>query len=275
MIRSRSTLLLIGAAVVLAVVGLLLVFGGGSDDGDSDGSVAGSAGGQPDDGSATTATSPRPEAPTSENPDQEDDARAEDEQPPDAEAPPEEPGEEPLEPSDTPTAQPTPAPRQTPTLPPGMSQPAPVAVPDPAAVDGHDPTAVAVAALTAAYSFDTAHDTSSDDAMSRTQPWLAAPYDSSTYDLDGLRQDVQRDWDQWAEHQAFASLNGIDPHTTDVDTPDTATRAERRFYVRMTPIGRDAWNGPLVEHQWFAFLERDSADDAWRIAELQTPLAHR
>ncbi|WP_203417012.1 hypothetical protein, partial [Jiangella ureilytica] len=162
-----------------------------------------------------------------------------------------------------------------PTLPPGMRQPEPVTVPDPATVDGGDPTAVAVAALTAAYSFDTAHDASSADAMDRAQTWLAAPYDSSAYDLDGLRQDVERDWERWSQHQAFASINGIEPHTTDVDTPDTATRAERRFYVRMTPIGRDAWNGPLVEHQWFAFLERASAGDPWRVVGLQTPLAHR
>lgn len=156
-----------------------------------------------------------------------------------------------------------------------MRQPEPVVVPDPAAVDDADPTAVAVAALTAAYSFDAASDASAEDAMARVQAWLAAPHDDAAYDLDGLRQDVQRDWEQWAQHQAFASINAIDPHTTDVDTPDTATRAERRFYVRMTPIGRDAWNGPLVEHQWFAFLARASAAEPWRIVELQTPLAHR
>ncbi|WP_158564094.1 hypothetical protein, partial [Jiangella anatolica] len=168
-----------------------------------------------------------------------------------------------------------PAPRQTPTLPPGMRAPEPVVVPDPATVDGADPTAVAVAVLTAAYSFDTTRDASSEDAMERTQAWLAEPYDSSVYDLDGLRQDVERDWEQWAQHQAFASINAIEPHRTDVDTPDTATRAERRFYVRMTPVGRDAWNGALVEHQWFAFLERASPDDPWRVVELQTPLADR
>ncbi|PZF83689.1 hypothetical protein C1I92_11260 [Jiangella anatolica] len=156
-----------------------------------------------------------------------------------------------------------------------MRAPEPVVVPDPATVDGADPTAVAVAVLTAAYSFDTTRDASSEDAMERTQAWLAEPYDSSVYDLDGLRQDVERDWEQWAQHQAFASINAIEPHRTDVDTPDTATRAERRFYVRMTPVGRDAWNGALVEHQWFAFLERASPDDPWRVVELQTPLADR
>lgn len=272
MTRSRSSLLLVGAAAALAVVGLLLVFGGGGDDG---------AGG----GSAVVAAEDRraPEsAPETSGP--ADDTRLT--QPPPDEPTPagtgsdDEPGtetssEEPLEPSDTPTAVPTPGPRQTPTLPPGMDVPEPVVVPDPAAVDGTDPTAVAVAALTAAYSFDTAQDASAEAAMNRVQPWLAAPYDSTAYDLDGLRQDVQRDWERWAEHQAFASINAIEPHSTDVDTPDTDTRAQRRFYVRMTPIGRDAWNGPLVEHQWFAFLERGSAADPWRIVELQTPLAHR
>jgi hypothetical protein len=272
MIRSRSSLLLVGAAVVLAVVGVLLILGGGGDDGDSSAPAGGSAGGAPGEPPSTAATSadeqpsndpgqePAPADPTTAEPQRTPSSTTED---------------EPLEPSDTPTAQPTPGPRQTPTLPPGMRQPEPVTVPDPATVDGADPTAVAVAALTAAYSFDTAHDASSADAMDRAQTWLAEPYDSSAYDLDGLRQDVERDWARWSQHQAFASINGIDPHTTDVDTPDTATRAERRFYVRMTPIGRDAWNGALVEHQWFAFLERASADDPWRVVELQTPLAHR
>ncbi|MBB5787182.1 hypothetical protein [Jiangella mangrovi] len=273
MIRSRSSLLLVGAAVVLAVVGLLLVLGGGGDDGDSPGSVGGAAGGRP--GERPSEAAPPADDP-SPGPGADQETVAPDAGTGEPQRTPSTAGEdEPLEPSDTPTAQPTPGPRQTPTLPPGMRQPEPVEVPDPGTVDGDDPTAVAVAALTAAYSFDTATDTSSADAMDRAQVWLAAPYDSSAYDLDGLRQDVERDWERWSGHQAFASINGIDPHTTDVDTPDTATRAERRFYVRMTPIGRDAWNGPLVEHQWFAFLERASADDQWRIVELQTPLAHR
>ncbi|SDU32564.1 hypothetical protein [Jiangella alkaliphila] len=268
MTRSRSSLLLAGVAAVLAVVGLLLVFGGGGDDDGSGGSAEGSAGtddpvaeptgGGPDGNDAGVGTTPPDEQPTG------------------AESSTEAGGDaEPLEPSDTPTAAPTPAPRQTPTLPPGMRQPEPVVVPDPATVDGADPTAVAVAALTAAYSFDTAQDASSEDAMARVQDWLAAPYDSTAYDLDGLSQDVQRDWEQWSAHQAFASINAIEPQTTDVDTADTATRAERRFYVRMTPIGRDAWNGALVEHQWFAFLERASVSEPWRLVELQTPLAHR
>ncbi|RIQ33620.1 hypothetical protein [Jiangella rhizosphaerae] len=271
MIRSRSSLLLVGAAVVLAVVGLLLVFGGGGNDGVGGSSAVVTAeesrapepapndSGTPDDTSATQAPGEEPAAGTDS----------------DAEPGTESGTEEPLEPSDTPTARPTPGPRQTPTLPPGMELPEPAVVPDPATVDGADPTAVAVAALTAAYSFDAAHDASAEDAMNRVQPWLAEPYDSAVYDLDGLRQDVQRDWDRWAEHEAFASINAIEAHTTDVDTPDTDIRAERRFYVRMTPIGRDAWNGPLVEHQWFAFLERESAAHPWRIVELQTPLAHR
>ncbi|SDT68640.1 hypothetical protein [Jiangella sp. DSM 45060] len=273
MTRPRSSLLLVAAAAVLAVVGLLLVFGGGGDDGGG-GSAGGAAGaapspaasadpGTPDDGDAVTPDDAGSEPPAVPPSDLETDAATSDD------------ADEPLEPSDTPTAQPTPAPRQTPTLPPGMRQPEPVVVPDPATVDDTDPTAVAVAALTAAYSFDAASDTSAEDAMARVQTWLAAPHDDAAYDLDGLQQDVQRDWEQWARHQAFASINAIDPHTTDVDTPDTATRAERRFYVRMTPIGRDAWNGPLVEHQWFAFLARASADEPWRVVELQTPLAHR
>lgn len=273
MIRSRSSLLLIGAAVVLAVVGFLLVFGGGGDDGGSPGSVAGSAGGPPGESPSAAATSAAGQPPGK------DAATAPADQPQRTPSPAEEPAEEPTAeppaPTDTPTAPPTPAPRQTPTLPPGMRQPEPVAVPEPADVDGSDPSAVAIAALTAAYSFDTARDTSSEDAMARAQPWLAGPYDDDAYDLDGLREDVERDWDRWIEHRAFASIIGIDPHTTDVDRRDTATRAERRFYVRMTPIGRDAWNGPLVEHQWFAFLERDSAESPWRVVELQTPLAHR
>ncbi|WP_116947851.1 RAD23 family protein [Jiangella endophytica] len=273
--RSRSSLLLVGAAVVLAVVGFLLVFGGGGNDGGRGGSVGGSAGGSP--GSSASADTDDPVAAPTEGDAGGDGAPPPGDQPADTPTTAEtsDDASEPLEPSDTPTARPTPGPRQTPTLPPGMQQPEPVVVPDPATVDGADPTAVAVAALTAAYSFDAATDASSEDAMNRVQAWLAAPHDSSAYDLDGLRQDVQRDWEQWAAHQAFASINAIEPHTTDVDTPDTDTRAERRFYVRMTPIGRDAWNGALVEHQWFAFLERDSAADPWRIVELQTPLAHR
>lgn len=277
MIRSRSSLLLIGAAAVLAVVGFLLVFGGGGDDGEPGGSAGGSAGTPPGTGASAGADDPIA-APTegdaggTPSPDDQPDDRPAGTPSGDGTG---DDAAEPLEPSGTPTARPTPGPRQTPTLPPGMRQPEPVVVPDPATVDGADPTAVAVAALTAAYSFDAATDASSDDAMQRVQTWLAAPYDSNAYDLDGLRQDVQRDWEQWAAHQAFASINAIEPHTTDVDTPDTDTRAERRFYVRMTPIGRDAWNGPLVEHQWFAFLERDSAAGPWRIVELQTPLAHR
>lgn len=279
--RAGSQRLLIVAAVMLAVVGLVLVFTGSGGDGgssgsagvtaqpngsddttpDGDGSAPGGdgAGDTPADGTSTADTDApdRPGAGTGSEPAEPDDH------------------DEPLAPSDTPTAAQTPAPRQTPTLPPGMRLPEPAEVPDPATVDGNDPTAVVAAALTAAYSFDTAHDTSARDAMTRAQAWLTDEYSSSSYDLEGLEQDVQRDWPVWSEHQAFASISSVEPQTTDVDTPDTATRAERRFYVRMTPVGRDAWNGALTVHQWFAFLTRDSAADPWKIVELQTPLAHR
>ncbi|TDE12580.1 hypothetical protein [Jiangella asiatica] len=274
--RLGSQRLLIGAAAVLAVVGLVLVLSGPDDDGGSGGSAGVTAGEGPaedpttdDDGAGGSgasgggagnegsgaATTPGPTADGSPDPPADQD--------------------EPLEPTDTPTAAPTPAPRQTPTLPPGMRLPEPVVVPDPVTVDGGNPSAVALAALTAAYSFDTAGDASASDAMARAEAWLTEEYASSAYDLEGLAQDVQRDWELWAEHQAFASINSIEPQTTDVDRPDTATQAERRFYVRVTPVGRDAWNGDLMVHQWFVFLARDSTTDEWRIVEMQTPLAHR
>lgn len=170
----------------------------------------------------------------------------------------------------------TAGPRPTPTLPPGMRLPEPVQVPHPADVDGSDPSAVALAALTAVYSFDTTVDESSSDALARAEQWLAEEYGSQAYDLEGLERDVQREWwALWSEHHAFAAINSIEPHTTDFDTKDTAARAERRFYVRMTPVGRDAWNGNLVVHQWFVFLGRDTDSDDWEIVELRTPLAHR
>lgn len=163
-----------------------------------------------------------------------------------------------------------------PPLPSGIQRPGPTQAPDPATVDRSSPSKIAIAAVTAAYSMDTATDDDPYDALARVAPWLGEPHDSDAYDLDDLGDLVADDWDTWTEHDAYASINVIqDVISNDAVSPeargDTATEAMRKVAVSFTPLGRDGWNGSVADHTWYVHLGRGSESDGWQIVEMRRP----
>lgn len=240
---------LVLAAAALAVVGLVLIFGFGGDDSDepgtsqpasqADGDDAGAA---DDDGGDGDDANSAPDVTSSPEPS----TTADDETSP-------------------------------PPLPPGMERPGPTEAPDPATVDHQSPSQIALAALTAAYSMDTTTDESPADAMQRVEPWLADTWKSREYDLKDLEDEVEDDWNDWADHDGYASINVIqDVISNDAVSPqergDTETTAMRKIAVSFTPLGRDGWNGQLEDATWYVHMERPSASDPWTIVEMRRPV---
>ncbi len=165
---------------------------------------------------------------------------------------------------------------EPPELPPGMERDGPTQAPDPDAIDDRSATDVALAAVTAVYSLDTATDDEPEDGMLRVEPWLQQPYDDEEYDLRSFANMIDDDWDAWVEHDGYASINTIqDVVSNDARSPedrgDTATEAMRKIAVSFTPLGRDGWNGALSEHTWYVHVGRSSQSDPWQITEMRRP----
>ncbi|PSL01365.1 hypothetical protein CLV30_11495 [Haloactinopolyspora alba] len=242
-----STGQLVLAAAALAVLGLMLIFGFGSS------GEAGEAG--------TGETAAQPRAAT----DDDTDAGEHDSAPESQDSP---------TPADS--ASPTSSSRPPLTPPPGIERPGPTQAPEPSTVDETSPSQLALAAVTAAYSMDSTTDADPEEALRRAEPWLAEPYDADVYDLERLGEDVEDDWDTWAEHDAYASINTIqdvisNDQTAPAERGDTATTAMRKIAVSFTPLGRDGWNGSVSDDTWYVHLERQSKSDPWHITEMRRP----
>ncbi|MFC8668707.1 hypothetical protein [Streptomyces sp. NPDC057199] len=138
-------------------------------------------------------------------------------------------------------------------------------IPSPADVDEKDATAVSRAALTALTTYDTAIDTSRNDAGIRVAEagWCTAVFEAQ------LRSAVSRSapgavWETWAKHQAYTRPKL--EQTKDAGQPaDTDTAAYRQWTITVTPTGRDGWKGTPEAN--FAFVELTRADQSkpWRL----------
>lgn len=157
-------------------------------------------------------------------------------------------------------AGPLPSPPAGPTPVTGPSAPTPP--PQPAAsVDRRDPDAVAVAALTALYSYDTTVDRRPADAARRARPWLSASFRSSITSLPP-QSGPGATWSTWAAHRAIV-------HTTvtpgsDARPDNLATRTYRQYLVTLTPRGRDGWRGPA--RRITVFLALDRTTTGWAVS---------
>ncbi|MEU1132622.1 hypothetical protein ABZ383_22635 [Streptomyces sp. NPDC005900] len=136
----------------------------------------------------------------------------------------------------------------------------------PDSVDQADPTAVSRAALIVMFSYDTALDTSHNDAARRAADagWCTPEYAAelraaSAYSGPGA------EWTRWAQHRAY----GV-PKLTAVreagQPRDTATNAYRQWIVSVTPTGRDKWRGRPHVTTAYAHLTRPATGKPWRLA---------
>ncbi|MFF7176841.1 hypothetical protein [Streptomyces pseudovenezuelae] len=158
-------------------------------------------------------------------------------------------------------AEPTPAP----VLPSGKAGEPHGGIPSPADVDQADATAVSRAALTALSTYDTALDTSLNDAGRRTADagWCTAGYAAQ------LREAVHRavpgaEWQTWTQHRAYATVKLS--QTEDAGRPaDSDTTAYRQWTITVTPTGRDGWKGTPTTTVAYAELTRTGAGQPWRL----------
>lgn len=136
-------------------------------------------------------------------------------------------------------------------------------VPDPATVDDADPDAVAVAALTAMFSMDTAIDLSPSDADRRAIPWLSEAF------ADGVRAGSPSgggaDWIALTEHQGYTVVDQVFDVSEDGAPTDSDQHVYRIYQVTYTPTGRDGWTGEPVTYYYYLTLIRADTTQPWRL----------
>lgn len=152
--------------------------------------------------------------------------------------------------------QPLPRGTATPTLP----------LPRPADVRQTDATEVSSAALKVMYTYDTTTDTTTQDAVLRTEPWMTPAYAATQHEhltvaAPGL------EWATWQEHRAY-TVPTLEPVTEEAPS-DTATAAYRQWLVTYKPVGRDGWQGEPVTVVAYVAMERAAASDPWRVSDVR------
>lgn len=142
---------------------------------------------------------------------------------------------------------------------------------EPGDVDGQDSDAVGQGALRVYYTYDTALDTSRNDAGRRMAD---AGWCTGTY-AQALREAASRSapgasWTEWARHRAYTTVSMV-PSNEAGKPADTPTSAYRTYAVTLTPIGRDGWRGTPEFHVAYVELSRTAPNQDWRINEVAVP----
>jgi len=141
---------------------------------------------------------------------------------------------------------------------PGPDRTAPVgtnAAGDPA-VDYHDAEAVCDAFSSALLTVDTTSDRSPGDALAR-----AARYATAGLLAAAPPAGVDARWQEWTGHQAHTRVT-TSAYAGDAGGPDERPRAVR--LARVTPVGRDGWQGPVSRYAVHCALEAHG-DGALRV----------
>ncbi|WP_406517560.1 hypothetical protein [Streptomyces sp. NBC_00134] len=150
-------------------------------------------------------------------------------------------------------------------LPPGKSGEPHGGIPSPADVDQTDATAVSEAALTGMFTYDTAIDTSRNDAGRRIAAagWCTATYAAELKEA-ATRSAPGTGWTLWDRHQAYTTATL--QQTEEAGKPaDTDTDALRQWTITITPTGRDGWKGAAESRTAYVELIRPAAGKPWRL----------
>jgi hypothetical protein len=165
-------------------------------------------------------------------------------------------------PSSTTRASPLP-PRAYPS-PPGHASPA-LVVAGPSSVNGSDASAVALAAICAIESSDTAVDADPHATVQRARAWLTPAFAEQVRRYPAVAAPGAQ-WNTWSTHRAYVqvatSLGGDD------QPEETGTHAYRQVIAVLHPIGRDGWRGQPQRRVVFVTLTR-TPGAPWRIASEQ------
>ncbi|MEU5959217.1 hypothetical protein [Streptomyces sp. NPDC047525] len=133
-------------------------------------------------------------------------------------------------------------------------------------IDQKDATAVSKAALTVMHSYDTAIDTSRNDAGRRVADagWCTGTYAAQLREA-ASRSNPGAAWSTWAQHKAYTKP--AMQRTEESGQPaDTDTEAYRQWTITVTPTGRKGWKGTPEISTAYVALTRAAADDPWRLA---------
>jgi predicted small lipoprotein YifL len=155
------------------------------------------------------------------------------------------------------------------SLPPGQPLDDQARIPDPPTADGQDATDVARSWVTTAYRYDTAYDTSPQDAILRANRYATEAKAAAEREYRPAADPGAR-WNRWAAHEAWTTV-AVTLHS-DGDAPaDTATTAYREFSVDGTAHGRDGWTGTGPRLTVYVELVREGgAGGSWRVTDVTT-----
>jgi len=113
-------------------------------------------------------------------------------------------------------------------------------VPSPSGVDGTDATEVSEAWAEVAYGYDTKYDSSPHNAVLRSARWFSAKKAAAERSYRPA-SGAGNDWNTWADHKAWTTVDV----TSDDDGPvDTSVLAYRALFAEGAAHGRDGWTGP-------------------------------
>lgn len=125
------------------------------------------------------------------------------------------------------------------------------------------PDVVAVAGLTAYYSWAPTVDTTRADAARRALPWLGGQLAQATRDYQP-RAAPGADWNSWSDHHATVQVR-VGRGTDDGAPADTGVTAVRQYVLTLTPRSR-TWTGPPVQLVDFITITRGPG--GWRLTSL-------
>jgi hypothetical protein len=130
-------------------------------------------------------------------------------------------------------------------------------------VDGRDPAAVVRGALTVMWRYDTALDTTTNDAVLRATPWLTTPYAAAQREHAPLAAPGAQ-WLEWTAHQAYTAVT-VTP-VSDAAPENTSTVDHSQWLVTAVPVGRDGWRGMTQISTVFVLAARSGPADPWRVS---------
>jgi len=141
-------------------------------------------------------------------------------------------------------------------------------VPEPGDVDQKSADEVGKGALTAMWTYDTAVDSSPQDAGVRAADagWLTGAY-ARQLRRHSPRSAPGAQWEKWSQHRAYTTVELA--RTEDAAKPDdTGTVAWRQWTLTATPHGRDGWKQKPTTAVAYVHLVRSATDKPWRVSEV-------
>lgn len=132
-------------------------------------------------------------------------------------------------------------------------------------MDGADPSAVALGAVRAIESSDTAVDADPNATVQRASAWLTPSFAAQVRRYRPVAAPGAQ-WNEWTTHKAYVQVSTS--LGDDDQPPATATRAYRQVVAELHPTGRDGWRGLAERVVVFVTLTR-TAGAAWRVSAEQ------